>query len=128
MSLYQQLQQRAADNKPIRVALIGAGKFGAMYLAQVPRTPGVHLVGIADLSIERNRLLIDLTQQPSDLVEKFDEVIANSIITEPRRQVGIALIKFCNLFGLVRIEKSSSEYSPCFSSIYTGKLINGCDK
>jgi predicted homoserine dehydrogenase-like protein len=34
MSLYQQLQQRAADNKPIRVALIGADKFGAMYLAR----------------------------------------------------------------------------------------------
>jgi len=55
MSLYQQLQQRAADNKPIRVVLIGAGKFGAMYLAQVPRTPGVHLVGIADLSIDNAR-------------------------------------------------------------------------
>ena len=55
MSLYQQLQQRAADNKPIRVALIGAGKFGAMYLAQVPRTPGVHLMGIADLSIDNAR-------------------------------------------------------------------------
>jgi threonine dehydrogenase-like Zn-dependent dehydrogenase len=55
MSLYQQLQQRAADNKPIRVALIGAGKFGAMYLAQVPRTPGVHLLGIADLSIDNAR-------------------------------------------------------------------------
>ena len=36
--------------KPIRVGLIGAGKFGSMYLAQIPRTPGVHLVGIADLS------------------------------------------------------------------------------
>ena len=55
MSLYQQLQQRAADNSPVRVVLIGAGKFGAMYLAQVPRTPGVHLVGIADLSIDNAR-------------------------------------------------------------------------
>ena len=51
MSLHHQLQQRERDNNPIRVALIGAGKFGAMYLAQVPRTPGVHLAGIADLSI-----------------------------------------------------------------------------
>ena len=49
MSLYAKLQQRAADNKPIRVGLIGAGKFGSMYLAQIPRTPGVHLAGIADL-------------------------------------------------------------------------------
>jgi predicted homoserine dehydrogenase-like protein len=50
MSLYRQLQQRAAERRPIRVGLIGAGKFGSMYLAQVPRTPGVHLVAIADLN------------------------------------------------------------------------------
>jgi predicted homoserine dehydrogenase-like protein len=52
MSLHQQLLQRAAEGRPIRVGLIGAGKFGSMYLAQVPRTPGIHLVGIADLSPE----------------------------------------------------------------------------
>ena len=50
MSLYAKLQQRAADGRPIRIGLIGAGKFGSMYLAQTPRTPGVHLVAIADLS------------------------------------------------------------------------------
>jgi len=50
MSLHQQLLKRQADGKPIRVGLIGAGKFGSMYLSQIPRTPGVHLVGIADLS------------------------------------------------------------------------------
>src|SRR6478735_2034831 len=55
MSLHSKLQQRAADNKPIRVGLIGAGKFGSMYLAQVPRTPGVHLAGIADLSPDAAR-------------------------------------------------------------------------
>jgi predicted homoserine dehydrogenase-like protein len=50
MSLYAKLQQRAAAGNPVRVGLIGAGKFGSMYLAQIPRTPGVHLAGIADLS------------------------------------------------------------------------------
>jgi len=50
MSLFAKLQQRQAEGRPIRIGLIGAGKFGSMYLAQVPRTPGVHLVGIADLS------------------------------------------------------------------------------
>ena len=44
------MQQRAAQGNPLRVGLIGAGKFGAMYLAQVPKIAGVHLVGIADLS------------------------------------------------------------------------------
>jgi predicted homoserine dehydrogenase-like protein len=50
MNLYAKLSERAAQGKPLRVGLIGAGKFGTMYLAQVPKTPGVHLVGIADLS------------------------------------------------------------------------------
>jgi len=50
MNLYAKLRQRAADNNPIRVGLIGAGKFGSMYLAQIPKTPGLHLVAIADLS------------------------------------------------------------------------------
>jgi predicted homoserine dehydrogenase-like protein len=55
MNLYSKLQQRAADGKPVRIGLIGAGKFGSMYLAQIPRTPGVHLVGIADLSPDAAR-------------------------------------------------------------------------
>jgi predicted homoserine dehydrogenase-like protein len=55
MSLYGKLLQRQAEGRPVRVALIGAGKFGSMYLAQVPRTPGVHLAAIADLSPEGAR-------------------------------------------------------------------------
>ena len=55
MSLFAKLQQRAAEKRPIRIGLIGAGKFGSMYLAQVPRTPGMHLVAIADLSPDAAR-------------------------------------------------------------------------
>jgi len=53
MNLYAKLQRLAADGKPLRVGMIGAGKFGSMYLSQVPRTPGIHMVGIADLSPDR---------------------------------------------------------------------------
>lgn len=53
MSLFERLRAREAAGNPIRVGMIGAGKFGSMYLSQVPRTPGVHLVGIADLSPAR---------------------------------------------------------------------------
>jgi predicted homoserine dehydrogenase-like protein len=49
MNLYAKLCGRAAQDRPLRLGLIGAGKFGTMYLAQVPKTPGTHLVGIADL-------------------------------------------------------------------------------
>ena len=55
MNLHAKLKQRAADGKPVRIGLIGAGKFGSMYLAQIPRTPGVHLVAIADLSPDAAR-------------------------------------------------------------------------
>jgi len=72
---------------------------------------------------ERNRLLIDLSHQPADLIEKFDECIIRSIVRDPRKQVGLALMRFCNQQGLVKIEKSSSEYSPCLSAVYRGPLV-----
>ena len=55
MNLFAKLQQRAEENNPLRVGMIGAGKFGSMFLAQAQRIPGIHLVGIADISPERAR-------------------------------------------------------------------------
>ena len=49
------LLARAAEGRPLRVGLIGAGKFGAMYLAQAKHTPGIHIVAIADLAPDRAR-------------------------------------------------------------------------
>jgi predicted homoserine dehydrogenase-like protein len=49
VNLFSKLQQRDAESKPLRVGLIGAGKFGSMYLSQVRRTPGVRLTAVADL-------------------------------------------------------------------------------
>ena len=48
MSLHGKLLERAAQGRPIRVGMIGAGKFGAMFLAQIPSLPGMHLVAIGD--------------------------------------------------------------------------------
>ncbi|MBI4987617.1 MAG: flagellar biosynthesis protein FlgA [Rhodocyclales bacterium] len=53
MNLHRMLLERAAAGKPLRVALIGAGKFGSMYLAQARVTPGIHLAAVADLSPQR---------------------------------------------------------------------------
>ena len=41
MNLHRLLKQRQADHKPLRVALLGAGKFGSMFLSQARRTPGI---------------------------------------------------------------------------------------
>ena len=55
MYLYSSLKQREAENKPVRVGLIGAGKFGSMFLSQVPTTPGLVVTAIADLDPDQAR-------------------------------------------------------------------------
>ena len=55
MSLHGMLLARAAEGNPLRIGVIGAGKFGSMYLSQIPTTPGIHLLGIADLSPSKAR-------------------------------------------------------------------------
>ena len=49
MNLHHLLVERAEAGRPVRVVLVGAGKFGAMFLAQVPHTPGLEVAAIADL-------------------------------------------------------------------------------
>ncbi|MDH3262488.1 MAG: SAF domain-containing protein [Paracoccaceae bacterium] len=66
MSLYGQLQAREAEGRPLKVGVIGAGKFGTMFLAQALRLPGVHVVGIADLSPERARSNLALAGWPAE--------------------------------------------------------------
>src|SRR5215469_12769949 len=55
MNLHRLLQERAAAGRPVRVGLIGAGKFGSMFLNQVPTMPGLEMSAIADLDRERAR-------------------------------------------------------------------------
>jgi predicted homoserine dehydrogenase-like protein len=55
MNLHRMLAQRADAGEPIRVGLIGAGKFGTMFLAQARVTPGLHVLGVADLQPARAR-------------------------------------------------------------------------
>ena len=53
MNLQSLLAARVAAGKPVRVGLIGAGKFGSMFLAQVPSITGLDIAVIADLDPER---------------------------------------------------------------------------
>jgi predicted homoserine dehydrogenase-like protein len=55
MNLHAKLMERAAAGRPVTVGLIGAGKFGTMFLAQACRTAGLHVVGVADLNVARAR-------------------------------------------------------------------------
>jgi predicted homoserine dehydrogenase-like protein len=69
MNLYRMLKQREADGKPIRVALIGAGKFGSMFLSQARRTPGMRLVAVADLRPERARAALTKVGWPATALQ-----------------------------------------------------------
>lgn len=55
MNLHSMLAERAAAGRPVRVGLIGGGKFGSMFLSQARRVDGFHILGIADLAPERAR-------------------------------------------------------------------------
>src|ERR1700753_4259187 len=55
MNLYRLLQARHAAGKPVRCALIGAGRFGSMFLSQVPHVTGLEVPVIVDLDPQRAR-------------------------------------------------------------------------
>ena len=55
MYIHELLRERAVSARPVRVALIGAGKFGSMFLSQAPTTPGLEVGVIADLDPDRAR-------------------------------------------------------------------------
>ena len=62
MNLFAKLRARTDD--PVRVALVGAGKFGTMFLHQARRTPGLHLAAVCDLSPDRARAALKRTHWP----------------------------------------------------------------
>lgn len=86
MPLHGLLQERAAENRPIRVGIIGAGKFGSMYLAQARRTTGVHIMAIAELSPTRAKSTLKRVGWPEAqyAATSFDDAIktGRTFITE----------------------------------------------
>jgi predicted homoserine dehydrogenase-like protein len=66
MNLFGMLAARAASRKPLRVALIGAGKFGSMFLSQARRTPGIHVAAVIDLNPDRARASLARVGWPAE--------------------------------------------------------------
>ncbi|MEZ5853356.1 MAG: Gfo/Idh/MocA family oxidoreductase [Hyphomicrobiaceae bacterium] len=66
MNLFTKLKARAESGQPLRIGMIGAGKFGSMFLAQALRIPGVHLVGVVDLNPSAARSNMALVGWPED--------------------------------------------------------------
>jgi predicted homoserine dehydrogenase-like protein len=66
LNLSHLLAQREAAGRPVAVGLIGAGKFGTMFLAQARRTRGLHLAGLADLDVGRARRQLATAGWPAE--------------------------------------------------------------
>lgn len=85
MNLHTLLQERDAQGRPIRVGLIGAGKFGSMFLSQARLIPGIQVAGIADLQIARIQAALTKTGWPEGAMQvahSEDEV--NDLSSEGR--------------------------------------------
>ena len=75
-SLSTKLARCEAEGKPIQVGIIGAGKFGSMFISQSQRTKGIRLAGIADLSKDRALQALKRTGYPED---RFDGTASISL-------------------------------------------------
>ena len=99
MNLHAKLIEREAAGRPVTVGLIGAGKFGTMFMAQVRLTQGMHLVGVADLDVARARSQLKSAGWPdgaytasslTDAHKKRSTFVtdnAEALISDPRIEV-----------------------------------------
>jgi predicted homoserine dehydrogenase-like protein len=82
MNLTHLLNARRVAGKPVRVALIGAGKFGSMFLSQVPHTRGLEVPVIVDLDPERAR------EACRTVGWDADRIAATSFVTDGAKAIG----------------------------------------
>jgi predicted homoserine dehydrogenase-like protein len=66
MNLHTLQLEREAAGRPVTVGLIGAGKFGTMFLAQAQLTRGLHVAAVADLNVERARSQLATAGWPAE--------------------------------------------------------------
>jgi predicted homoserine dehydrogenase-like protein len=93
------LLAREAEGRPVTVGLIGAGKFGTMFLSQVIRTRGMHMIAVADLDVSRARSQLKTAGWPDAAyaATSFDDAMkrratfvtdnAAAMIEDPRIEV-----------------------------------------
>ncbi|WP_159793068.1 NAD(P)H-dependent oxidoreductase [Puerhibacterium puerhi] len=85
MNLYSLMQQRTAESGPIRVGVIGAGKFASMFLTQAVGSAGIHVVGVADIDVAKAKAALARTGWPA-------ERYAAASLDEAARTGGTAVI------------------------------------
>ncbi|MDB5589678.1 MAG: flagellar biosynthesis protein FlgA [Enterovirga sp.] len=73
------LLQRQADGRPVTVGVVGAGKFGTMFLAQARTTAGMHVVAVADLNVARAKSQLKMASWPDEqsAATSLDDALKN---------------------------------------------------
>ena len=72
---------------------------------------------------ERNRVLIDLAAQPKEIRAIINETIDTQAVPKSIDQVGIRLLKFCNLYDLKKITDNITQYAEPFQSRYPESAV-----
>ena len=74
---------------------------------------------------ERNRVLIDLSAQPDEIKAIITETITTATSANKNiSQVGIRLIKFCNLYDLKKISDQAQAYAEPLNARYTNENMS----
>ncbi|TPW73088.1 NAD(P)H-dependent oxidoreductase [Schumannella sp. 10F1B-5-1] len=99
MNLFPLMQQRTAASGPIRVGVIGAGKFASMFLTQAVNSDNIHVVGVADINVPKAKGALERTGWPAEryAAATLDEAVrtggtavidsSDALITHPAIEV-----------------------------------------
>lgn len=72
--LYDQLQQREYENRPIRIGCYGAGWMGSGFVAQVERMPGMQVSVLADADVAAARRAFEAAGVAAEAIVECDAV------------------------------------------------------
>jgi len=78
---------------------------------------------------ERNRKLIDLSQQPDDVKDNVDEAIINSLLTSALkhiqpRDINFQFMKFCGAHDLIRLSERPEDVVGWMMKTYKGHILD----
>ncbi|HIF69867.1 MAG TPA: hypothetical protein EYQ29_11300 [Candidatus Lambdaproteobacteria bacterium] len=134
MYLYQELATRAEQGNPVRVGLIGAGKFGSMFLSQVPTTPGLEVAVIADLDPARALESCKTVGWPDDLIDKtrfVDDAMAMmqtggvDVVVEATGNPAVGLTHAREAIRVEKLTHSTSNLQVLHDSASVKKYLDG---
>ncbi len=78
MNLFRLLTEREAKGNPIRVGIIGAGKFATMFMSQIIRTPGMRLEAVCDLNAEKAKENLQAAGIPSEQISSSNNSLSSN--------------------------------------------------